>query len=332
MKIGIANEETWSFLNGINEELTSYHQIALFKRRTISLPIFNTRINRQLFHKDLIDFMRANKVVFFEWASELLATATHLPKFCGIVTRLHRYEMYEWVDKINWEAVDKIILVCHAKEHEFINRFPEYASKIVVIPEAVDPNKFEFSNKAFNGDIGILCHLTPRKRVYELILTFYELIRQKKGLHLHIGGGPHIAYSDYYDALQNLVEKLNLQDKVTFYGNVTDTPGWYRKIDIFVSNSYSEGLQVALMEAMASRRYCLSHQWSGAKELLPKPYLYYTDNQLIEKIGDYCDASQSVKDEQTEFMRSLICENFNIAHTKVQIREVIEAAGRGIPL
>ena len=55
-------------------------------------------------------------MVFFEWASVLLANATHLQKQSGIVTRLHRYEMYHSVEWVNWEAVDKIILVSQAKK------------------------------------------------------------------------------------------------------------------------------------------------------------------------------------------------------------------------
>lgn len=325
MQIGIATEETWSFLHEIYDELSQHHQTSLFKRRVFDLPVFNGRINHHLFRHDLNAFMQANDVVFFEWASQLLATATHLPKQCGIVTRLHRYEMYQWVDRINWDGVDKIILVSQAKKQEFIDRFPEQASKIVVINEAVDPQKFKFNPRPFQGDIGILCHLTPRKRVYELVLTFYELLQQRDDLHLHIGGGPHAKYGDYYVALHDLVKKLNLQDKVTFYGHVKEPWNWYHNIDIIISNAYSEGLQVSPMEAMASGCYCLAHRWAGAEELLPKPYLYLTDRELQEKILHYCELPEKVRQEQKAYMRSIVCDKFDVHRTKVQIRELIEA-------
>jgi glycosyltransferase involved in cell wall biosynthesis len=328
MRVGIANEETWSFLHEIYTELQEHHQVSLFERRQLRLPVFETRVNRRLFRADLNAFVRANDVVFFEWASELLATATHLPKQCGIVTRLHRYEMYQWVDRINWDAVDKIILVSQAKKREFLERFPGQASKVSVIYEAVDPDKFQPRQKSFGGNIGILCHLTPRKRVYELILAFSELLPQQPDLHLHIGGGAHVAYGDYYDALQGLVRQLKLQDYVTFYGDVQETREWYQEIDIFISNSYSEGLQVAPMEAMASGCYCLSHFWHGADELLPEQYLYFTDRQLQEKICEYYHAPESVKQEEQARMRSIACEKFNIHRTKQQIRKEIEQVAR----
>ncbi len=153
--------------------------------------------------------------------------ATQFPKTCGIVTRLHRNEMYQWVDKINWDAVDTTILVSEAKKREFIEMFPDQASKVVVIYEAVDPSKYQFSPKAFAGNIGILCHLTPRKGAYELILAFNELVMAREGLHLHIAGGAHVSFGDYYSALQHIVSDLGLEEQVSFYGNVKEPANWY---------------------------------------------------------------------------------------------------------
>ena len=329
MYIGIAIEETWDFLNEIYADLSEHHQTTLFERRKVDPPFFKERLNRYLFHRDLERLMQNSDVVFFEWASHLLAAATALPKTCGIVTRLHRYEMYQWVDRINWDAVDKIILVSQAKQREFAARFPEQRAKTVVITEAVDPVKFQFSPKPYAGDIGILCHLTPRKRVYDLLMTFYELIQQNDAFHLHIGGGAHPSHGEYYLALQEAVRDLNLTDKVTFYGNVSDTANWYPKVDIFISNSYSEGLQVSPMEAMACGCYCLSHHWAGADELLPEDNLYYTNRELQEKILRYAETPESEKQMQKKKMRTIVVETFNIDRTKVQIRQLIEKVGAG---
>jgi glycosyltransferase involved in cell wall biosynthesis len=324
MRLGIAIQETWSFFNEIYSDLTKHYQTSLFKRRSWQLPVFHSRINRYLFYHDFQAFMRANDVVFFEWASELLAIATRLPKVCGIVTRLHRYEMYEWSNRVNWEAVDRIILVSQAKKREFIARFPDQADKIVVSAPSTSLEKFVPKPKTFSGDIGILCHISPRKRVYDLILTFYELTQKRNGLHLHIAGGPDPAHQDYYYALKHVVEELNLQDKVTFYGNVTDPWNWYHKIDIFVSNSYSEGLQVAPMEAMACGCYCLSHQWNGAEELVPQENLFYTNAELQERILSYCEISEVQKQEQKARMRAISCDKFDINQTIAQITQAIE--------
>jgi glycosyltransferase involved in cell wall biosynthesis len=327
MKIGVANEETWAFFNEVYQELSDHHQAQIFTRRRSKTPVLQTRIERRLLKYDLQAFLRKNQVVFFEWASELLAAATHLPKTCGIVTRLHRYELYQWADRVNWDAVDKIILVSEAKRREFTNHFSQQSRKIVVIPEAISLSRFKPLPREFNGNIGILCHLSPRKRVYELILAFYEMSKVRQDIHLHIGGDPHPRFPDYAPALHSLVHELGIADKVTFYGKVSDPQSWYAKIDIFISNSYSEGLQVSPMEAIATGCYCLSHRWDGADELLPEENLFYSDLELTQKISAYCDVSEADRREMVAALMALVRERFDVDKTKILIREIVEEIG-----
>jgi glycosyltransferase involved in cell wall biosynthesis len=327
MKIGVANEETWAFFNEVYQELSDHHQAQIFTRRRSKTPVLQTRIERRLLKYDLQTFLRKNQVVFFEWASELLAAATHLPKSCGIVTRLHRYELYQWADRVNWDAVDKVILVSEAKRREFTNRFPRQSQKIVVIPEAISLSRFKPLPREFNGNIGILCHLSPRKRVYELILAFYEMSKVRKDIHLHIGGDPHPRFPDYAPALHSLVHELGIADKVTFYGKVSDPQSWYAKIDIFISNSYSEGLQVSPMEAIATGCYCLSHRWDGAIELLPEQNLYFSDQELMQKICAYCDTPEVERQDMVGALMALVRERFDVDKTKILIREIVEEIG-----
>jgi glycosyltransferase involved in cell wall biosynthesis len=332
MNIGIANEETWGFFQDIYDDLSKHHNVRVFERHTTNWPFFRERRDRYLFHQDLSQLLTENDVVFFEWASELLIAATQLPKTCKIVTRLHRYEMYRWVDLVDWDKVDKIILVSKAKQREFIKKFPSQASKTVVINVAVALDKFTYQPHPYSGEIGTLCHLTPRKRVYELILDLYELLQRgksqaegKSSFHLHIGGGAHHSHGDYDKAMHDLVTTLGLQDHVTFYGNIEDTWNWYHKIDIFISNSYSEGMQVAPMEAMASGCYCLSHHWTGADEMLPAENLYFSSSELQDKILEFDALSKAEQEEKKVAMRDLARKQFNLSENIRQVRELIEA-------
>jgi glycosyltransferase involved in cell wall biosynthesis len=327
MRIGIAIEETWAFFKEIYEDLQQHHQVSLYERKTSSLPVFNTKLNRYLFDQGLQNFLRDNEVVFFEWASELLAAATHLPKTCAIVARLHRYEMYRWVDKVNWEVVDRIIVVTDAKKNEFIEKFPDQVAKVVVIPEAVSLERFQPFEKTTRGDIGTLCNLIPRKRVYELILAFYELSKVNPILHLHIAGPEHDFYREYASALYSLVRRLDLVEQVTFYGRVAEPEVWYRNLDIFVSNSYSEGLQVALLEAMACGIFSLSHTWEGADELLPADHLFYSENEFVDRINHYLEKSPDEQRMIKNQMITLVAGKSDIQNTVERIRTVLEEFG-----
>lgn len=326
--IAVADFDPWDFFNEMYADLNEHYQTSLFEERKFKSPIFYTQVNRFLFQRDLQAFMRANEVIFFEWASELLAHATHLPKTCGIITRLHRYEMYRWVKEIKWDNVDKIILVSQAKQKEFVSKYPDQTHKTIVIPETISLEKFKLMPKTFNGDLGILCHLTPRKRVYDLLMAFYELNKISSDFHLHIAGGPNPAHLDYFYSMIDIIGRLKIQDKVTIYGNLTETASWYHNIDIFISNSYSEGLQVSPIEAMASGCFCLSHHWAGADELLPEENLFFTSHELMDKILSYCELSENEKITQKVRMRSIIEDSFDISHTKLQIRNLIEDVGK----
>jgi glycosyltransferase involved in cell wall biosynthesis len=114
---------------------------------------------------------------------------------------------------------------------------------------------------------------------------------------------------------------------VTFYGDVADPSEWFGRIDVFVSNSYSEGLQVSPMEAIASGVYCLSHWWQGAEELLPEEDLCRTDRELMDKLLDYCNESESGRQARRERQRTIVSERFDIERTKVQIRQLVEEVG-----
>jgi glycosyltransferase involved in cell wall biosynthesis len=330
MKLGVAIEETWDFFNELYADFNTHYETRLFARRRLKSGPFHTRINNALLRSDMQSFLGANDVVFFEWASELLALASHLPKRCAIVTRLHRYELYEWADRINWDAVDRVILVSEAKRCEFIARFPNQARKVAVIPVGVDLHKFKYVERSFErnggGNIGMLCHLAPRKRVYEMVLAFSELAERNPQLHLHIAGGAGPAFRDYEEALRFLVEQLRLHDRVTFYGNLKEPWNWYPQIDVFVSNSFSEGLQVAPMEAMAMGCCVHSHHWHGADELVPAEYLYFTDHELQEKLLTYLALPVTDKQAVSQAMWQRARDLFDVHDKILLINQVVDEA------
>ena len=72
---------------------------------------------------------------------------------------------------------------------------------------------------------------------------------------LHIAGAPvHDNLLDrYYVSVRRLVQKLDLDQAVQFYGHVDTPEFWLQKIDIFISNSYWEGIQTGLLRSDGDR-------------------------------------------------------------------------------
>lgn len=78
MKLGVVIEETWDFFNELYADFNTRYETRLFARRTLKSGPFHMRINNALLRNDMQSFLASNDVVFFEWASELLALASHL--------------------------------------------------------------------------------------------------------------------------------------------------------------------------------------------------------------------------------------------------------------
>jgi glycosyltransferase involved in cell wall biosynthesis len=96
-------------------------------------------------------------------------------------------------------------------------------------------------------------------------------------------------------------------------------------IDIFISNSFWEGLQTALIEAMASGCYCLSHFWDGADEVLPHENIYDTDSQLMLKLISYAELSENERARHKSRMREIARQKFDINDKKTVLRDLIES-------
>lgn len=317
----------WGFFREIFGDLAERYVAEVYERKAYRAPIFRDRLNRWANHTTMRSMLRRNPVCFFEWASELLVPASQLPKTCRIVTRLHCYEMFVWAPLVNWNHVDRVVFVSRAMEKKFKEIIPNQAGKTAVVYNGVALDRFTpATGKRFALDLGIVAEFRPVKRHYEAILAVYELKRRGYRPHLHIAGGrqPGGYCDDYFAAVDSLIRKLGLTDSVTLYDHVIDMPGWLSRIDLFISSGCWEGQQVALLEAMATGRYCLSHCWDGAEEVLPEAHLYTTESQLVEQIEQYSARSAVERRHSEEEMRTIAVERFDIERTKRQVREIVE--------
>ncbi|MGC9025322.1 MAG: glycosyltransferase family 4 protein [Chloroflexia bacterium] len=332
MKVGVVvQSDDWKFFTPVFSTLKRRHSVSVFKEREIKTPFLYFRLNNWVRKLQLARFLQANDVVFFEWASKLLSEATQLPRLCPIVTRLHSYELIDWAPKVDWTKVDRVILASRFMQQRFAERFPIAAPSTVVIPNGVDLGRYLFRSRTFTGKMGTVCALIPLKRVYELILTLAEIRQRGYLLSLHIAGDdrPGSEYQQYYLAMQSAVVKLGLGQAVRFYGYVENVSEWLSYIDVFISNSFWEGQQVALIEAMATGCYCLAHFWGGAEEVLPEEQIFSTPADLVEKVIEYCELPDEEKVRRQQRMRSIAEARFDEQRMVQEIIAVIEETATG---
>lgn len=325
-KVGLVIGDTDHFIRPIETELRRQFHISRFTPRFVRLPLIGKRVNDLLLVKQLQQFLRQNDVVFFEWAGPLAALASHQKGHARRIVRAHRTEIFSMLNAFDWSTVDKVIFVSQAMRSHFLEKFSKYEDRTIVVYNGISLESFVPQFQSFGWRIGMLGNLNPRKRVYDVICTLADL-SDNIPWQLYVGGGPVEDSLDYWDALQKLVAKLNVGDRIHFAGRVTEPWAWFQDIDIYISASYSEGHQVALIEAMASGCYCLSHCWDGVEEILPLKNIFTTGTDLQAKLLDYADQSETEKQLAQHKMRTISEERFD---EQRMVQEVIDIIEEGI--
>lgn len=134
--------------------------------------------------------------------------------------------------------------------------FPE--KRLVHIANGVDIERFALRdekrkllpqdklNIIFSG------RLVYRKGIDVLLEAFKKIATHYPQAHLHILGSAKLQMGDEYeDKLRGFVRDNNLEDAVTFHGDVDNVEDYLKEADIFAFPSRHEGLPNALLEAMA---------------------------------------------------------------------------------
>ena len=333
LALGLVIDGPPGFVQGLLGDWRSRYQTTVFAHRALRLPVLEERTNRLRLKRALARFMAAHDVVFFEWAGPLLVAASHLGTSTPIVVRLHSFELFAYAPRVNWGAVTRVVLVSRAMQRRFCDLFPAQAEKTCVVHNGVDVARFAHQRSHVGGVVGTLGNILPIKRVYELILSVHQLAESGDRVSLRIGGpeGEGTEGARYYVAVQRLIRTLSCGERVSIVGRIEDPAAFLKGLDVFVSNSYWEGQQVALLEAMAAGCYCLAHAWDGAEEVLPPECLFLTDTQLRDKISAFLGSTQPEKLERQVAMAAIAAGQFSAADMQDRIRAVIESARTAAP-
>jgi glycosyltransferase involved in cell wall biosynthesis len=140
-------------------------------------------------------------------------------------------------------------------------------NKITVINRGRDSNLFRYqAPQAVTGkplrflNVG---RLVPVKGQRDLIQAFKEFLPACKQAVLHIAGdGPE------KEALQQLINGLNLQNNVVLLGSRNDIPQLINEYDCFVFPSHSEGFSGSIVEAMFAGLPVLASDIDVNKEVI----------------------------------------------------------------
>ncbi len=111
--------------------------------------------------------------------------------------------------------------------------------------------------------IGTAARLVPGKGLEGLLDAIAQLHAQGVRCELRVAGDGSLR-----SPLAHLSERLNVAASVTFLGHVHDMRDFYRRLDMFVLPSSSEGLPLSLLEAMAAGVPVVASHVGGIPEVI----------------------------------------------------------------
>jgi glycosyltransferase involved in cell wall biosynthesis len=163
---------------------------------------------------------------------------------------------------------------------------------IYLSPNFVDFNIFtektEFNNtKSKKVSILYSGRYEKEKGIDNLLNAINLLSRERRNFELHL-----IGYGTLEDWIRDFIKSKNLENHVFLRGKypLSKLPEFYKKADIFIIPSYTEGLPAALLEAMCSGCACICTDVG-----LISSYISNDVNGFIVKPGNSQDLANAIK-------------------------------------
>lgn len=176
---------------------------------------------------------------------------------------------------------DSVITVSNALKENITS----YCKRPVeVIPNVVDTCKFHIVPRIKNDEvnIGLLGGMGTRIKGTDVLLNAVALINDP-GLKVHIGGA-----GKYLDEYKELAKNLGIDEKVTFYGEITSDKksDFYSKLDIYVMASHRETFGVVIVEALASGLPVIATKCGGPEEIVNSSNGVLTERNDPQALAD----------------------------------------------
>jgi len=178
--------------------------------------------------------------------------------------------------------------------------------------------------------VGTVGELTPLKGQEEFLRAAAKIVKQQPNAFFVVAGLDHSPGNKYRRCLEQLIEELNLTERVKLVGWLEDLAQLYCALDVFVSASHTESFGLALAEAMASRTAVVSTETEGARELIKSG-----ETGLLVPIEDVDKLAQTIqmllkdKDERTRLAtaaQQTAAAQFSVERMIAETEEIYRAA------
>ncbi|MBT1450658.1 glycosyltransferase [Glaciecola sp. XM2] len=217
--------------------------------------------------------------LFSKTQAKLVAT-NHLWKRTTL-----KLKLYAALDAHILKRFNAIVAVSEPVKQDMLEKGID-EQKITVIANGIDPANYQpvananMLKEALNIPkdhivIGTLSSLTVEKGIAHAIAAFAKSKKTLPNIHLLVVGA-----GEQLDNLIALTEQYQLTNAVTFAGRRSDINNVLNIMDIFALPSLSEGLPMAMLEAMAAQKAVIATTVGDVPKVINK------DNGLLVAPGD----------------------------------------------
>lgn len=207
--------------------------------------------------------------------SRLLRLSTKIPK---IVTTAHNTNEGGKYRMLAYRLTDKLADISTNVSEEAVNSFvakkATHSSRMVSVSNGINTNEFYFDPTArktkrlelkIENKKLILCvgRLEAQKDYPNLFLAISHLKESRQDFKVSIVGDGTLRNN-----LNEMVDKLQLHDYISFLGVRRDVKDLMSAADIYVMSSAWEGFGLVVAEAMACERFVVATDCGGVKEVV----------------------------------------------------------------
>jgi glycosyltransferase involved in cell wall biosynthesis len=237
--------------------------------------------------QDIYNAIDWTDIVWLEWCNQTAIMGTNYEGIKGkkVIIRLHRYEAFtNFPSQIVWEKVNCLILVAPHMITVLEGIIPDIKDKINcrIVYNGIDLDKIPLQKRVAGFDIACLGFINYRKNPGTALQILKKLVDIDKRYKLHMAGLSQDSCLQSY--LNYMVDEMNLQDNIKFYGWVDDMKDFWKDKNYLLHTSIHESFGYAVFEGMARGAKPIVHNFRGAKELYPKKAIFNTIDEAVNKI------------------------------------------------
>ena len=198
----------------------------------------------------------------------LAALAVRLASRSRLVLTRHTLFPLRRINKVLLSGASRVIAVSQAVAESLRKNGVIESSKITVIHNGIDVDRFSRSTGSDSVLVGTVGHLAPIKG-HDIFVHAAALVSaHRPGVKFVVIGEDKSPQMDHRRQLENLVAELGLNDVVAMPGWRDDVSAALSSLTLFVSAARSDPFGLASVEAMAAGLPIIATASEGALEIL----------------------------------------------------------------